>query len=84
VLTDYRFRGGSVNFLPGRVLAMVIVGAVCQALMRGGSGHDLCAAGWLWVDATGKRLRRSVTGPAKTAVLEAVAELREELGSARR
>jgi len=38
----------------------------------------------VWVDATGKRLRRGVTGPAKTAVREAVAELRAELRSARR
>jgi len=32
----------------------------------------------------GKRLRRRVTGPTKTAVLEAMAELREELGLAPR
>jgi integrase len=32
--------------------------------------------------ADGKRIRRRVTGPTKTAVLEAMAELREELGRA--
>jgi hypothetical protein len=37
----------------------------------------------VWVDATGKRLRRGVTGPAKATVLDAVAELHEKLGSAR-
>jgi len=35
-------------------------------------------------DAEGKRIRRRVTGPTKTAVLEAMAELREELGRAPR
>ncbi len=35
-------------------------------------------------DAQGKRLRRRVTGPTKTAVLEAMDELREELGRAPR
>ena len=33
---------------------------------------------------TGTRIRRRVTGPTKTAVLEAMAELREELGRAPR
>jgi hypothetical protein len=35
-------------------------------------------------DAAGNRLRRRVTGPTKTSVLEAMAELREELGRAPR
>jgi len=48
----------------------------CQGRFRGsvslGFGPD------------GKRIRRRVTGPTKTAVLEAMAELREELGRAPR
>ena len=38
----------------------------------------------LGVDADGKRVRRRVTAATKTAVLEAMAELREELGRAPR
>jgi integrase len=38
----------------------------------------------LGFDADGKRIRRRVTGPTKTAVLEAMAEQREELGRAPR
>ncbi len=38
----------------------------------------------LGVDAEGKRIRRRVTAATKTAVLEAMAELREELGRAPR
>jgi hypothetical protein len=51
--------------------------------------HRHCVGRWrasvsLGFDAHGKRIRRRVTGPTKTAVLEAMAELREELGRAPR
>ena len=47
--------------------------------------HRHCLGRWrgsvsMGFDAAGKRLRRRVTGPTKTAVLEAMADLREELG----
>jgi integrase len=51
--------------------------------------HRHCLGRWrgsvsMGFDAAGKRLRRRVTGPTKTAVLEAMADLREELGRAPR
>jgi integrase len=51
--------------------------------------HRHCQGRWrgsvsMGFDATGKRMRRRVTGPTKTAVLEAMAEVREELGRAPR
>jgi len=48
----------------------------CQGRFRGSVS--------LGFDAGGKRIRRRVTGPTKTAVLEAMSELREELGRAPR
>jgi len=48
----------------------------CQGRFRGSVS--------LGFGADGKRIRRRVTGPTKTAVLEAMAELREELGRAPR
>ncbi len=51
--------------------------------------HRHCQGRWrgsvsMGFDGRGKRLRRRVTGPTKTAVLEAMDELREELGRAPR
>jgi integrase len=51
--------------------------------------HRHCQGRWrgsvsMGFDSTGKRLRRRVTGPTKTAVLETMAEPREELGRAPR
>ncbi len=51
--------------------------------------HRHCIARWrgsasLGFDADGNRIRRRVTGSTKTAVLEAMAELRGELGRAPR
>jgi len=51
--------------------------------------HRHCQGRWrasvsLGFDADGKRIRRRVTGSTKTAVVEAMAELREELGRAPR
>ena len=51
--------------------------------------HRHCQGRWrgsvsMGFDGQGKRRRRRVTGPTKTAVLEAMAELREELGRAPR
>jgi len=51
--------------------------------------HWHCQGRWqgsvsLGFDARGKRIRRRVTGPTKTAVMEAMAELREQLGRAPR
>jgi integrase len=51
--------------------------------------HRHCQGRWrgsvsMGFDGQGKRLRRRVTGPTKTAVLEAMAALREELGRAPR
>jgi integrase len=51
--------------------------------------HRHCQGRWrgsvsMGFDAAGKRMRRRVTGPTKTAVLEIMAQLREELGHAPR
>jgi hypothetical protein len=51
--------------------------------------HRHCQGRWrasvsLGFDADGNRIRRRVTGPTKTAVVQAMAELREELGRAPR
>jgi len=69
-------RGVSFEHKTGTVCTDVKFHRHCQGRWRGSVS--------LGFDAQGKRIRRRVTGPTKTAVLEAMAELREELGRAPR
>jgi hypothetical protein len=69
-------RGVSFEHKRGTVCADIKFHRHCHGRWRGSVS--------LGFDATGKRIRRRVTGPTKTAVLEAMAELREELSHAPR
>jgi integrase len=69
-------RGVSFEHRPGTECTDAKFHRHCQGRWRGSVSMGF--------DAAGKRLRRRVTGPTKTAVLEAMAELREELGRAPR
>jgi integrase len=69
-------RGVSFEHKNGTVCTDVKFHRHCQGRWRGSVS--------LGFDAEGKRIRRRVTAATKTAVLEAMAELREELGRAPR